>query len=188
MAMTQNSVVVGVFPDQDQARHAIEELRRAGFSDDELGFLTRVGVADRDEAAQTGTMTGIVSGGILGSVLGAAVALLIPGFGPALAGGILAASTALGAAAGGIIGTLTSLGVPDSEARYYQRELETGHTIVTVKIASDHQSAEAILRDSGATSVKSHIGVFNAVPPQRPFGAPPDTYDPTADNPSETKP
>lgn len=158
MAMTQHSAVIGIFPGPEQAKQAIEALRREGFGEDELGFLARAEVADRDAVADTGTMTGMVGGSILGGVLGAAAALLIPGFGPALAGGILAASAALGAAAGGIIGSLTSLGVSDSEARYYQQQLESGHPIVTVKITSDYETAIAILRNNGATSVKTYTG------------------------------
>ncbi len=46
MVMKQHSVVVGVFADQAQAQPAIAELRRAGFSDDEIGFLTRAVTAE----------------------------------------------------------------------------------------------------------------------------------------------
>jgi hypothetical protein len=39
MAMTQDSILVGVFREPTQARHAIEELYRAGYRDDEIGYL-----------------------------------------------------------------------------------------------------------------------------------------------------
>ena len=182
MAITQNWIVVGVFPEDTQAKQAIDDLRRAGFNDDEMGFLTRAGVIESPGDVGASVTTGAVSGGVVGGVLGAAVSLLIPGFGPALAGGILAATlggAALGATAGGIIGTFTGMGASEREAHFYQKELEAGRTIVTVKAPSGYGEAEAILRRNGATDAKTLFGAFNATPPLRPYGAPPDTYDPT---------
>jgi hypothetical protein len=160
MATIERSTVVGVFTDRVQAEQAINELRHAGFSDDQIGFILRGNPAVEGTAqgetgsdAGAGAAAGAVSGGVLGGVLGAAAALLIPGFGPAIAGGILTATlsgAAIGAAAGGIIGALTGLGVPEEEARYYQGEFEAGRTIVTVKAANRYQEALDILRSNGA--------------------------------------
>ena len=160
MAKIERSTVVGVFTDRGQAEQAINELRRAGFNDDQIGFILRGNPAREGETAGesgsdagAGAATGAVSGGVLGGVLGAAAALLMPGFGPAIAGGILWATlggAAIGAAAGGIIGALTGLGVPEEEARYYQGEFEAGRTIVTVKAANRYQEALDILRSNGA--------------------------------------
>jgi hypothetical protein len=155
MAAIERSTVVGVFSDRTQAEKAINELRRAGFSDNEIGFILRGNPTEQDEDSSTGTgaAAGVVSGGVIGGVLGAAAALLIPGFGPAIAGGILAATlggAAIGAAAGGIIGALTGLGIPEEEARYYQGEFEAGRTIVTVKAGNRYQEALDILRNNGA--------------------------------------
>ena len=159
MAPIERSTVVGVFTGRLQAEQAINELRRAGFSDDQIGFILRgnpVGESTEGETGSdpgAGAAAGAVSGGVIGGVLGAAAALLIPGFGPAIAGGILAATlggAAIGAAAGGIIGALTGLGVPEEEARYYQGEFEAGRTIVTVKAANRYQEALDILRSNGA--------------------------------------
>ncbi len=167
MAMVQHSVAVGVFTAPAQARAAIAELRSAGFSDDEIGFLTRVGTLGTDNAIGSETTTGAVSGGVIGGVVGAAVSLLIPGFGPAIAGGILAATlgaAALGAAAGGIIATLVSLGVSEQDARFYRDELKAGHTIVTVKSDTAYADALAILRKHGAYNATTHESVI--YPPQ----------------------
>ena len=90
MAMTQDSIVVAIFQDPAQARSAIDELKRAGYSDNEIGYLTRAGVTEQGDDLVGNAATGAVGGGIIGGVLGAAAALLIPGFGPAIAGGILA--------------------------------------------------------------------------------------------------
>jgi hypothetical protein len=171
MAMTQDAVAIGVFSDVKQARHAIDELRRAGFSDEEIGFLSRVEATGTGGDTEGNAVTGAISGGVIGGVLGAAVSLLIPGLGPALAGGILAATfggVAVGATAGGIIGALTGLGVSDRDASFYQRELEAGRTIVTVKSADGAAQAAAILQQNGAYNARSEQAIFNAPPTLRP--------------------
>src|SRR3712207_313154 len=99
MDNNERSAVVGVFEDQDRARQAVEELRAAGFRDDQIGFAVRggeeqstiTGGGDGGAAgdAAGGAVSGAVTGGLLGGILGAAAALLIPGIGPVIAGGIL---------------------------------------------------------------------------------------------------
>lgn len=164
--MSGRSTVVGVFRDRDRAEEAVEELKRAGFRDDEIGFITRrdgdttgaattADTADVDRGADhsAGAATGAVAGGVLGAIIGAGAALLIPGVGPVLAGGILASAlggAAIGAAAGGIIGALTGLGIPEEEATYYNEEFTSGRTIVTVKAGSRYQQAYDILHRFGA--------------------------------------
>ncbi len=167
MAMEQQSVAVGVFDDQNQARQAIEELRRAGFSDDEIGYLTRAATADSSDDERADITTGAASGGVIGGVLGAAASLLIPGFGPAIAGGILVATlggVVLGAAAGSIYTALVSLGVPERDAQFYQQELEAGHVVVTVKAPDGTAEALDILRRHGAYNATQQTGLVN--PPQ----------------------
>jgi hypothetical protein len=169
MAMIQESIAVGVFPDAEQARHAIDALKSAGYSEDEIGFLTRVDTNGADEGTMSSAATGAVEGGILGGVLGAAAALLIPGFGPAIAGGILLVTfgaAGVGALAGSVIAALVNIGVPEEEARHYQRELEKGHTIVTVKATSDYDDALAIMRNNGAIDAKIRYSETN---PERPM-------------------
>lgn len=167
MVMEQQSVVVGVFANQTQAQQAIAELRRAGFSDDEIGFLTRATTAGSSDDERADVTTGAASGGVIGGVLGAAASLLIPGFGPAIAGGILIATlggVVLGAAAGSIYTALVSLGVPEKEAQFYQQELEAGHVVVTVKASNGEEQALAILRHYGAYNATQQTGLVN--PPQ----------------------
>ncbi|GAC1656723.1 MAG: hypothetical protein NVS4B7_00990 [Ktedonobacteraceae bacterium] len=184
MGMMQSSVVVGVFQDMAQARQAIDDLRRAGFTEDVVGFLSRADTTEAGDDRGANVATGAVEGGVIGIALGAAAALLIPGFGPAIAGGILAATlggAALGAAAGGIIGSLTGMGVAEEEAHFYQQELGAGRTIVTVKTidARGQEEAETILRRNGAYDASTKSGIVNARPGLRPYGQalPPDMDD-----------
>ncbi len=150
MAMADNKVVVGVFAERALAQQALQELRQAGFTDDHIGFVERdqgaktEALSERetrepgeDEVAErANTAAGMVTGGVVGGVVGAVAALLLPGIGPAVAGGILITTlggAALGAAAGGLIGTLVHIGVPEEEAHYYEREFQSGRTIVIVQ-------------------------------------------------------
>jgi outer membrane lipoprotein SlyB len=164
MAMTQESIAVGVFRDAEQAKHAIDALEGAGYSENEIGFLARASATGSDEGTMSSAATGAVEGGVLGGVLGAAAALLIPGFGPAIAGGILLATfgaAGVGALAGSVIGALVNIGVPEEEAHHYQRELEKGHTIVTVKATSGYDDALAIMRSHGAIDVRIRYSETN---------------------------
>ena len=43
--MDQNNTVIGIFEDQNQAAQAVDELRQAGFSDQQVEFVYREGVA-----------------------------------------------------------------------------------------------------------------------------------------------
>lgn len=174
MAMTQDSIAVGVFHGPEQARQAIDELKSAGYSENEIGFLARANATGSEDETMSSAATGAVEGGMLGGVLGAAAALLIPGFGPAVAGGLLLATlgaAGIGALAGSLIGALVSIGVPEEEAHHYQRELEKGRTIVTVKASSGYDDAIAIMRGNGAIEAKIRYSEFNAEPPLRSFGS-----------------
>lgn len=169
MAMVQDILVMGVFVEQAQARRAIEDLRRAGFADERLGFLSRVAVDTTVSAADIGrpAATGAISGGVLGGLLGAAASLFVPGFGPAIAGGILAATlggAALGATAGSALGILTSVGLSKEDAKFYQRALEDGKTVVTVKATYDQATIIAILQRNGAINASVKFSEFNAPP------------------------
>ncbi|GCE05439.1 hypothetical protein [Dictyobacter aurantiacus] len=158
MSTTERATAVGVFSEPALAEQAMDQLRNAGFTDEQIGFVSR----DPDHASSDGigdggnapsTATGAVSGGVIGGVIGAVTSLLIPGFGPAIAGGILAVTlggAALGALAGGFVGSLMHLGVPEHEARFYESQLNEGRTVVTVNAPGRYDEAVRILRQAGA--------------------------------------
>lgn len=116
------------------------------------------------EAIEAHEQTSIVTSRVVGGVLGAAAAILLPGIGPAVAGGILV--TILGGAmVGGVVGSFLSafagLGVPEEKARYYEEEVKAGRIIVTIQIKSSEQEHTAldILRQHHAHDVQAHEGV-----------------------------
>ncbi len=79
--------------------------------------------------------TGAALGGLGGLLVGLG-ALAVPGAGPFLAAGPLAAAIGgllAGGAAGGIIGGLADIGVPEQYAREYAARIEQGGTLVSVR-------------------------------------------------------
>jgi len=156
-----NSTIVAVFQDRAQAQQAINELKRAGFRDDQIGVTARDGklhgaVAGDDtgdnyaaEAATAGVATGAGVGALWGLGI---VSGLLPAIGPAIAGGTLAAilsSAAAGAAAAGLAGALIGMGIPKEEAEFYESEFNAGRTIVTVNAGGKNAEALTIIRQFG---------------------------------------
>ncbi len=86
MSMNLPWTVIGIFEDQDNAKHALADLREAGFSNDQIGFVFRDGVpmVSRSEFEAEEKAGGFTSG-IVGGMLGAADALLTPVLGPSTA-------------------------------------------------------------------------------------------------------
>jgi len=162
MATTQRSTVVGVFEDRNQARRAVEELKRLGFRDDQIGVVSHDTEGEDGTATTDKTSSHPGQGAAIGAAAGAGVGALwalgiaagiLPGIGPVIAGGILASlitSAAGGAAVGGIAGALIGLGVPAEDANYYEEEFKGGRTIVTVQAESRVNEVESILRRFGA--------------------------------------
>jgi hypothetical protein len=102
-----------------------------------------------------------LTGAGIGGVVAAAAALLVPGFGPVIAGGVLATvlgGAAVGAAAGGILGALTGMGIPEEEARYYETAFNEGRILVTVKADGRYEEAREALYDQGAFDVEHRRG------------------------------
>lgn len=185
----ERSVAIGIFQDLTQARTAVEALRGAGYNENQIGFLTRASVDQQASLEETtnDAASGAVKGGLIGGTLGAVAALAIPGFGPAIAGGIIIATlsgAAIGSVAGSLISVFTDLGATEDEARYYQEELEAGRAIVTVKSSTnDYADAMAILQQTGAINTVTQDNVQNPTNyPGRslPDDLPPDDVTPMA--------
>jgi hypothetical protein len=154
--------VVGVFTERGMAEKAIDELHHAGFTEKQVGILTRGGEVRQartetgvlEHGAAEGTAAGALTGAALGALAGTLASIFIPGLGLVVTGGILTAilgATAAGAAGGALLGTFAALGLSEDEARFYESELSSGRTIVVVQ-AADARRAEAqdILRRLGA--------------------------------------
>jgi len=155
-----SKVVVGVFHDRNQAEEALKNLKEQGF-DRDISLIAKdeqqgggqggMGGQDLSE----GTFTGGALGGIAGLLAGVG-ALLIPGVGPIIAAGPIAA-TLTGVVTGGIAGGLIDYGIPEERGEYYEEQVRQGGILVSMK-ASDEKVEEAasILRQYGASDVELH--------------------------------
>ncbi|ABO49032.1 conserved hypothetical protein [Desulforamulus reducens MI-1] len=156
--------ITGFFSSQGQAERAISELRRIGF-DKEISM-----VAKGEEKGQEGPMTtnftggdgvadGAVSGATIGGLAGLALgagALAIPGFGPLIAAGPIAAMLS-GAATGGVAGGLADYGIPAAKGEEFENRIREGKMLVTVKSADDKaERAAQALKESGGDHVEIH--------------------------------
>src|SRR5688500_5205826 len=108
---TDRRTVAGVFASVAAAERALNALKAAGFSPEQVSVVARDTGATRELAERTdmgaeGAAAGAATGGVLGGLAGFLVgisALVIPGIGPIVGAGILA-STLVGAGAGALAG------------------------------------------------------------------------------------
>jgi hypothetical protein len=161
------TTAIAIFDDRIQAQRAIAQLNRAGFTEREIGVTARdmgeadSGVADgaKKTHAKEGAIAGVAAGAGVGALWGLGIlAGVLPGIGTAIAGGTLAAilsSAAAGAATAGVAGTLIGLGIPEEEAKYYDREFQAGRVVVTVNAGIRLQEAQAILVENGGYDMRS---------------------------------
>jgi len=179
--MDNDRAIVGVFNDRTAAEQAVDWLEQAGFREDQIGFALRGAddVAGGMIVDATGTkdgkgaLTGAVTGGMLGGILAAAISILLPGVGPVVAGGVLAAffgGAIAGTAVGGIFGALTGLGISEDEARFYEKEFHSGRAIVAVKPKGRWQEAADIMVRAGGQHV--HAELHSPVQTGGVFGTP----------------
>ena len=149
------------------AQQAVQRLEAAGvphsdisivannsdgwFSADKKVDKDRDGVDDRAEGAGTGAGIGAGLGGTAGLLAGLGL-LAIPGLGPVVAAGWLAATAvgaAAGAATGGIVGALTEAGVSEEDAHSYAEGVRRGGTLVSARVAdADRSRLDSILNES----------------------------------------
>ena len=153
--------VTGLFDDYADAKSAVNALEASGIPSDQIGIVSNN--ADDRYKDRSGAADGAGTGAGIGAAVGGAGGLLtglgmmaIPGVGPVVAAGWLAA-TAVGAvagavaggAAGGLIGALTDSGVSEADAHVYAEGVRRGGTLVSAKVEdSMAPQAEAILKRS----------------------------------------
>jgi len=139
--------VVGVFENEKDAQGAIQELKADGFNETQIGVAapTADGTAEFTDGSAKIAAAGAVVGLGTGAVWGLGIAAgILPGIGPVIAGGTLAAilaSAAVGAATAGLGGALIGLGISDEDAEHYENEFKEGRILVTVK-AGDRADAD----------------------------------------------
>ncbi len=130
-----------VYDTYGQAQQVVADLKSAGIDDSEISLVANKHVSaeydDVDEVsgAATGAGIGATVGGAGGLLAGLGM-IAIPGIGPVVAAGWLAATLAgavAGAAAGGLVGALADAGVSKEDAEVYSEAVRRGGTLVTVR-------------------------------------------------------
>jgi len=183
MGDCMSKTVVGVFGSKERAERAIDELKNFGIRRDEISVVTRDEAREherhRGEGGQTQTRSGgagsddlvdinyggqdvgsgVTWGGGLGGlagILAGAGALAVPGIGPVLAAGPLAAVLS-GAVTGGIAGGLLDYGVPEERGQEYERRIREGDVLAVVRTGDDRADRVAdIMRRNGGEDVEVH--------------------------------
>jgi Heat induced stress protein YflT domain len=170
-------VVAGLFETPEAASRTINDLRSMGIDPQRVSVIARDKEQARDVADKTGAevATGAATGAGLGALLGGAAgwlvgigALAIPGIGPVVAAGPIAAAlgtagataaagAGVGVVAGGLLGALTGWGFSEAEARAYQEGVERGDLLLAVEVpdADDADRIEDIVKRDGGDRVST---------------------------------
>src|SRR6185295_17573435 len=156
-----------LYDNHNDAQQAVRRLESAGVPHSDISIVAnnsdswygngkkvdrdRDGVDDRAEGAGAGAGIGAGVGGTAGLLAGLGL-LAIPGLGPVVAAGWLAATAvgaAAGAATGGIVGALTQAGVSEEDAHMYAEGVRRGGTLVSARVAdADRARLDAVLNHS----------------------------------------
>jgi hypothetical protein len=163
--------VIALYDNLQDANSAIRELVDNGFKRDDISLMAgdqngnyqrmlsnkenaveSTDVSGASEGAGVGAGIGAVMGGIGGVLVGLG-ALIIPGVGPVIAAGPLAAVLAglagagagaiAGGITGGLIGALVDIGVPEETASYYSEGVRRGGALLTIR-TEDNMSGRAV--------------------------------------------
>jgi hypothetical protein len=161
--------VGALFTNRADAETAINALKARGFRGDQIGIAmrdrTEQGTLIEDtgskaaESAATGAAGGALLGGVVGFLVGIG-ALVIPGIGPIVSAGVLTtvlgtagvttlAGAGIGAATGGLVGALVGMGIPETEATYFETGFRKGHILVTVNTEKRVADAVDVLQQYG---------------------------------------
>src|SRR6187401_1275928 len=174
-----------LYDNHTDAQQAVRRLETAGVPHSDISIVAnnsdswfngdnkvdrdRDGVDDRAEGAGKGAGIGAGVGGTAGLLAGLGL-LAIPGLGPVVAAGWLAAT-------GGIVGALTEAGVSDEDAQSYAEGVRRGGTLVSARVPdADRSRLDSVLnesainlRDRSAAWQKAGWKSFD--PASKPYGA-----------------
>jgi hypothetical protein len=191
--MTSEKIIqiVGIYDREDKAVQVVEELKSQGYNQEDISMITnnremlgKFGIdkptrSKMNEGAKTGAATGSLIGGLAGLLAGFG-AFTIPGIGPILAAGPIAAAFVGGSAGigvGGITGALIGLGIPEEEANGYEKEMQQEKILVLVEKYNnkplikpmDHTASERELTEVDSTKDIPKRSAMDQIDPSRYF-------------------
>jgi len=136
------------YDNYETARSVVEELEAAGISSSNVSIVGRNGDGETNAAEGAGIGAGV--GGAAGLLAGLGL-LAIPGVGPVVAAGWLAATATgavAGAAAGGLVGSFVKEGHDEDEAHFYAETVRRGGSVVSVRAEPEQEVAVEQILDS----------------------------------------
>lgn len=159
------ATVSGLFDNYEDALVAVSQLQAVGIDRSDISLVANnaddwYGRRNEEKPQESKAGEGAAAGAGVGAVVGGAGGLLaglgllaIPGIGPVVAAGWLAATgagaaagAAAGGAVGGLVGALTAEGVPEERAHIYAEGVRRGGTLVSARVPDDRATeAQAIL-------------------------------------------
>lgn len=161
-----------LYDDYADASGAVRDLEALGISHDDISIVANNahgthttdghdGVNDHGDVSR-GTSTGALLGGAGGLLAGLGL-LAIPGLGPIVAAGWLAATAvgagigaAGGAATGSLVGALKNSGHTEEDANVYSEGVRRGGTLLSAKVPDVYLTqAEAVLNRSKSVDIAS---------------------------------
>jgi hypothetical protein len=168
-----SKTITRLFDDYSDATTAVRDLEAFGIDHSDISIVANNAHGHHDADGHDGinedgdvtrgTTTGALLGGAGGLLAGLGL-LAIPGLGPIVAAGWLAATAAGagigavgGAATGSLVGALKNAGHSDEDANVYSEGVRRGGTLVSAKVLDDQAAqAEAVLDRNKAvdTSVR----------------------------------
>lgn len=163
--------VIGVYDTMSKAEEAIRTLSRSGFPITQISITAQNLESEKEvhgyitagDVAKTVAGTGAWVGGLFGLLAGAAF-IWVPGFGPLVEAGSLAAvlmggaeGAAVGAVGGGLLGSLVGWGVSKKHIIKYEEHLKGGkYLVIAHGNAEEMTRAHNILQGTAATEVTRH--------------------------------
>lgn len=167
--------VAGVFSTMIDVERAVRELERVGvpneaisiIAGDEEGrhkkYLETAHLASRSTGAAAAS--GASFGGGVG-IMASLVALAIPGVGPIIAGGAIAAVVTgfgVGAAGGGLISAFHSMAIPHEKAPLYEEAVRRGALMVVVEVTDPmEQEVVNLLAENGGRDLEDMVDTWKA--------------------------
>jgi hypothetical protein len=165
--LTNQQAVIAVFADFDTAHRAVERLVGAGLRPDQISVVGRdlqselrlTGYVTTGDIAGPSAATGAWVGGLFGLLAGSAL-LFVPGAGPLIVLGPLAAAAAgagQGALLGGVVGAVLGHFVAKRHLPKYEKLVQAGNYLVVVHGTDEEvDQARQALTTAGSTDVQRH--------------------------------
>jgi hypothetical protein len=171
--MTNENAIVAVYNDHVQAEQAVDQLKRAGFDMTKLSIVGKdyhteenvVGYYNAGDRMKYWGKMGAFWGGVWGLLFGAAF-FLVPGIGPVLVAGPVAASIVAALEGAVVVGGLSaigaglySIGLPKDSILRYEVALKADKFLLIAHGTADEvASAKETIERSSPVEVNVHAG------------------------------